>query len=44
MKNQVLTKVNYLFIGLMLFFASPLAFAQEEGLDIDVNIGEESSP
>lgn len=44
MKYQVLTKVNYLFIGLMLLLASPLAFAQEEGLDIDVNIGEESSP
>lgn len=44
MKNQVLTKVNYLFIGMKLFLASPLAFAQEEGLDIDVNIGEESSP
>ncbi|MDG4950391.1 hypothetical protein NLM59_05615 [Weeksellaceae bacterium KMM 9724] len=44
MKNQVLTKVNYLFIGLMLFLASPLAFAQEKDININVNNGEESIP
>ncbi len=44
MKNQILTRVHFLLVGLMLFIASPLAFAQEEGLDIDVNIGEKSSP
>lgn len=44
MKNQILTKVHFLLVGLMLFIASPLAFAQEEGLEIDDNLGEKSSP
>lgn len=41
MKNQILTQANYLWASLILFLASPLAFAQEgdgPGLDVDVDI------
>lgn len=46
MKNQILTKGNYLLTMLMLFLASPLAFAQEGdggGLDVDVDLGTETT-
>ena len=39
MKNQILTRWNYFWTMLMLFLASPLAFAQEgDGLDVDVDL------
>lgn len=44
MKNQILTRGNYLLVMLMMFLASPLSFAQEDsGPDLDVDITRETT-
>ena len=45
MKNQILTKTNYFLAAFMLFLASPLAFAQEDGgMKIDVDVTKDTDP
>lgn len=45
MKNQILTKTNFLLTALMIFLTSPLAFAQEDGgMKIDVDVTRDTDP
>lgn len=38
MKNLILSKTNYLLQAIMLFLVAPLAFAQDKGLKVDVDV------
>ncbi|MDO5656143.1 MAG: hypothetical protein Q4G27_08395 [Flavobacteriaceae bacterium] len=44
MKNQILNRGNYYWSLLIMFLASPLAFAQEDVLpDVDINVTKETT-